>query len=84
MTEFTCDKTDDGLASWSGPAVPMYPRFRSVAVERPYPVTGYCVLTHRPGRLMIPSIVEYRAYCSSDGFRECPWWTHPERAEAGQ
>jgi hypothetical protein len=72
MTEPGCRQTE---------AAPCCPRFRRVALERLYPVTGYCVLTHRTGRLMIPSIEEYRAYCTSSRFRRCPWWAHPERAE---
>lgn len=49
------------------------PQFRSYDLERVYPVRGYCVLTQSPGWFMIPSIEEYRNYCTSWGFHRCPW-----------
>ncbi len=50
------------------------PQFRPCDLTRMYPVRGYCILTQTPGWLMIPSIEEYRMYCTGWGFAQCPWF----------
>jgi hypothetical protein len=76
---------------------PLCPQFRSCNLEGLYPVRGHCVLSRSPGWFMIPSIEEYRTYCTSRGFVLCPWFgqtaeaagpvedesgAHPARTEA--
>ena len=53
---------------------PLCPQFRSYNLERLYPVQGHCALSGFPGRLMIPSIEEYRTYCTRVAFVLCPWF----------
>ncbi len=68
--------------------VPRCPHFQAAHAERIYPVEGYCVLTTSPGLLMIPSIAEFKMYCTAVRFSVCPWFCgsntsdHPY-AEAG-
>lgn len=47
------------------------PCFRPARLGMPYPVEGYC-LGHGDGRLMIPSVAEFRDYCSSPTYTRCP------------
>jgi hypothetical protein len=51
---------------------PLCPQFRPHHIERL--VQGYCVLTQSPGWFMIPSIEEYREYCTTPRFGECCWF----------
>ena len=53
---------------------PLCPQFRSCNLEGLYPVRGHCVLSRSPGWSMIPSIEEYRMYCTRVGFIECRWF----------
>lgn len=53
---------------------PVCPQMRKASAEWLYPVEGYCVLERSPGWLMIPSIEEYRSYCTTPRFHECPWF----------
>lgn len=53
---------------------PLCPQCRPCDVEGLYPVRSYCVLSPSPGWLMIPSIAEYRTYCTGRGFAGCPWF----------
>ncbi len=55
-------------------ARPLCPQFHPCRMEGPYPVRGYCVLSCRPGRFMIPSIEEYGSCCTAEGFSRCPWF----------
>lgn len=55
-------------------AVPLCPQLRPAHAEWLYPVKGYCVLDRSPGWFMIPSIEEYRSYCTTPRFRECCWF----------
>ena len=49
---------------------PICPFFKKAAADWLYPVTGYC--GGRPdGKLMIPSIAEYRELCTTEQFRSC-------------
>ncbi len=57
---------------------PACPHFRSCREVRPYPVKGYCVLAGPQGWLMIPSIEEYRQYCTSPQFCHCCWFASTE------
>jgi hypothetical protein len=61
---------------------PLCPQFRSCDLAGVYPVRGYCVLTRSPGWFMIPSIEEYRTYCTSWGFVQCPWFRQIGEAAA--
>ncbi len=36
---------------------------------------GACVLANWPGWLMLPSIAEYREYCTTRRFRHCPFFS---------
>lgn len=58
-------------AGWfQGVGEPLCPFFKRVAADWLYPVTGYC--RGRPdGKLMIPSIAEYRERCTTEHFRSC-------------
>ena len=49
------------------------PQMRPACAEWLYPVEGYCVLKWTPAWLMIPSIEEFRQYCTAR-FRQCPWF----------
>jgi hypothetical protein len=53
---------------------PLCPQFRGCGIEGLYPVQGYCVLSQSPGWFMIPSIEEYREYCTTPRFGECCWF----------
>lgn len=49
---------------------PICPYFKKAAADWLYPVTGYC--RGRPdGKLIIPSIDEYRKLCTTAQFRSC-------------
>ena len=63
---------------------PLCPQFRSYSLERLYPVQGHCALSGFPGWFMIPSIEEYRTYCTRVAFVLCPWFGRArEAAEPG-
>jgi hypothetical protein len=53
---------------------PLCPQLRACAPERLYPVEGYCVLAASPGWFMIPSVEEYREYCTTPRFGACRWF----------
>jgi hypothetical protein len=53
---------------------PLCPQFRGCDHEGLYPVQGYCVLADSPGWLMLPSIEEFREYCTTPQFRACRWF----------
>ncbi len=53
---------------------PRCPQFRQVGMESPYPVQGYCVLGQSTGWFLIPSIAEYRGYCTTSQFGACRWF----------
>jgi hypothetical protein len=61
----------EGLQTVSAPGCPM---LRSVRARPMYPVQGYCALGCSPGGFMIPSIAEFREFCSGSGFAACPWF----------
>jgi hypothetical protein len=61
----------EGLQSVS---VRMCPMLRLVPAGHMYPVRGYCVVGRSPGGFMIPSIAEFREFCSGPGFAACPWF----------
>lgn len=53
--------------------LPLCPQIRSAnTVWRA--VEGYCVFDRGPGRLMIPSVEEFRNYCTTLKFHQCPWF----------
>jgi hypothetical protein len=56
--------------------LPVCPRVRSAQTKWPNAVDGYCVLGFEPG-YMIPSLVEYRSYCTTSLFSQCPWFRAP-------
>lgn len=37
-------------------------------------VEGYCVFDCAPGRHMIPSVEEFRNWCTTQQFHQCPWF----------
>ena len=39
-----------------------------------YAVVGYCASPRFPGRLIIPSLEEYRECCTTDRFPVCAWF----------
>ncbi len=53
---------------------PLCPQFRSYNLERLYPVQGHCALSRSQGGFMIPSIEEYRTYCTRVTFVLCRWF----------
>jgi hypothetical protein len=59
---------------------PACPQLRPAFAEWLYPVEGYCVLQQSPACLMIPSIEEFRLYCSTPRFHQCPWFGRIEGA----
>ncbi len=56
---------------------PVCPQFRRACREGSYPVQGYCVLAEASGWFMLPSIAEYRGYCTTSRFGECRWFGGP-------
>jgi hypothetical protein len=38
-----------------------------------YPVDGYCVFDQSVGWFMIPSVDEFRTYCTTPRFSQCLW-----------
>jgi hypothetical protein len=56
---------------------PVCPQFRPVSAKWIYPVEGYCVLAGASGQLMIPSIEEYREFCTAGRSAACPWFQTP-------
>jgi hypothetical protein len=56
------------------PRVPRSPQSRAAKAGWNYPIEGYYLLEACPGRLMIPSIEEYRTCCTTPRFRECRWF----------
>ncbi|MDD5558179.1 hypothetical protein [Candidatus Methylomirabilis sp.] len=49
---------------------PICPFFARAGTDWLYPVTGYC--RGRPdGKLMIPSVAEYRDFCTTERYRSC-------------
>ena len=64
---------------------PRCPQFRASREERLYPVEGYCVLAESPGWFMIPSIEEYREFCTTPRSGDCCWFGRIGNGEmAGQ
>ena len=66
---------------------PRCPQLRACCAERLYPVQGYCVLADQPGWFMIPSIEEYREYCTTLRWGDCGWFRRigtEERTGAGE
>jgi hypothetical protein len=53
---------------------PWCPHLRACRAEWLYPVQGYCVLAESPGWFMIPSIEEYREYCTTPRYGDCCWF----------
>jgi len=62
--------------------LPVCPRLRAAHVKPFYPVDGYCVLDQSPGWFMIPSVEEFRTYCTSAQFDQCPWFKHMQISRA--
>ncbi len=56
------------------PRVPLCPQLRAAKADWSYPIAGYCIPEAPPGRLMIPTIEEYRTRCTTPRFRECRWF----------
>jgi hypothetical protein len=52
---------------------PRCPQLRSCTSDWLYPVGGVCILSYPPG-YMLPSIEEFRTYCTTRCFEECPWF----------
>ena len=52
--------------------VAVCPMLQAVQAKLLYPVQGYCILGPSPGCFMIPSIAEFREFCSGPGFTACP------------
>ncbi len=75
MTSVEPDRGNGGFVTLVGPPpMPCCPQFRSVGLDRLYPVTGYCVVRERPRCFRIPEVAAYRAYCCSGHFDACPWY----------
>ncbi len=49
---------------------PICPLFKKAIVDWLYPVTGYC-RGRTDGKLMIPSIADYRQLCTTEHYRSC-------------
>ena len=60
---------------------PRCPQLRACRAERLYPVQGYCVLAESPGWFMIPSIEEYREYCTTPRWGACCWFRRSSPGE---
>ncbi len=75
MTPVDPEKGNDGFVTLGGPLpVPHCPQFRSVVLDRLYPVTGYCDLGEQSRRLLVPSVELYRVYYCSGHFAVCRWY----------
>jgi hypothetical protein len=58
--------------------LPVCPRIRGAHGKWLSPVDGYCVLACQPG-CMIPSPDEFRSYCTTARYSECPWFNSRSR-----
>ena len=58
------------LGGFQGLGEPICPFFKKAGADWLYPVTGYC-LGRLNGKLMIPSIAEYREFCTTERCRSC-------------
>ncbi len=58
--------------------LPVCPRIRTAHGKWLSPVDGYCVLACQPG-CMIPSPEEFRSYCTTARYSECPWFSSRPR-----
>ncbi len=58
--------------------VPICPFFKKATADWLYPVTGYCQ-GRADGKLMIPSIAEYRELCTTEHFRSCENYQYKRR-----
>jgi hypothetical protein len=63
---------DGGISggAFQGLGEPVCPFFKKACADWLYPVTGYC-LGRLNGKLMIPSIAEYREFCTTERCRSC-------------
>jgi len=57
---------------------PICPFFKKATADWLYPVTGYC-RGRLDGKLMIPSIAEYRQLCTTEHFRSCETYRSKRR-----
>ncbi len=60
------------------PGEPICPFFKKATADWLYPVTGYCQ-GRADGKLMIPSIAEYRESCTTEHFRSCENYQNKRR-----
>jgi hypothetical protein len=60
------------------PGEPICPFFKKATADWLYPVTGYCQ-GRADGKLMIPSIAEYRELCTTEHFRSCENYQNKRR-----
>ena len=58
------------MGGFQGLGEPICPFFKKAHADRLYPVTGYC-RGRLNGKLMIPSIAEYREFCTTERCRSC-------------
>jgi hypothetical protein len=63
-----------GAAGLQGESPPRCPQLRACHAKGMSPVHGYCVLADTPGWFMIPSLTEYRAYCTTPRWDACGWF----------
>ncbi len=56
---------------------PQCHQFREQKIGR-YPMKGVCLFSQSPGWFMIPSIEEYREYCTTSRFGTCCWYRGAE------
>lgn len=61
---------ESSLGGFQGPGEPICPFFKKACADWLYPVTDYC-LGRLNGKLMIPSIAEYREFCTTEHYRSC-------------
>ncbi|GEM_PF-5553344 len=55
---------------FQGLGEPICPFFKKAGADWLYPVTGYC-RGRLNGKLMIPSVAEYREFCTTELYRSC-------------
>jgi response regulator RpfG family c-di-GMP phosphodiesterase len=60
------------------PGEPICPFFKKATADWLYPVTGYCQ-GRADGKLMIPSIAEYRELCTTEHFPSCENYQNKRR-----
>lgn len=75
------DRSSGG--GFHGPGEPICPFFKKAGADWLYPVTGYCQ-GRLNGKLMIPSVAEYREFCTTERYRFCRYCSEGQTIEVNK